>query len=110
MAFAAVAEGHVVGGITAFLLPLTRLEQREMFVYDIAVRVEWQRKGIGRALVNTLRQAASAEGIAEGFVLADNEDTHALDFYRALGASATPVTSFSFGNSRKPGGHRSPQP
>lgn len=95
-AFAAVAGGQVVGGITAFLLPLTRLEQRELFVYDIAVQEEWQRKGIGRALVNTLRQAAAAEGIAEGFVLADNEDTHALDFYRALGASATPVTAFSF--------------
>jgi aminoglycoside 3-N-acetyltransferase I len=96
LAFAALAGGQVVGGITAFILPLTRLEQRELFVYDIAVRVEWQRKGIGRALVKTLRQAAAAEGIAEGFVLADNEDTHALDFYRALGASASPVTAFSF--------------
>jgi len=73
LAFAAEGGGQIVGGITAFLLPLTRLERRELFVYDIAVRVEWQRKGIGRALVSALRQAAAAEGIAEGFVLADNE-------------------------------------
>jgi aminoglycoside 3-N-acetyltransferase I len=96
LAFAAEAGGEIIGGITAFLLPLTRLERREVFVYDIAVRVEWQRKGTGRALVNSPWQAAAAEGIAEGFVVADNEDTHALDFYRALGGSATPVTAFSF--------------
>jgi aminoglycoside 3-N-acetyltransferase I len=30
------------------------------------------------------------------FVPADNGDTHALDFYRALGATASPVTMFVF--------------
>ena len=95
-AFAALVGKEVVGGITGFYLPLTRLERRELFIYDLAVRVDWQRKGIGRALFDSLRQAAAAEGIGEGFVLADDEDTHALDFYRALGASASPVTAFSF--------------
>ena len=95
-AFAALVGKEVVGGITGFNLPLTRLERRELFIYDLAVKVDWQRKGIGRALFDSLRQAAAAEGIGEGFVLADDEDTHALDFYRALGASASPVTAFSF--------------
>jgi aminoglycoside 3-N-acetyltransferase I len=29
-------------------------------------------------------------------VLADDEDQHALDFYRALGGAASPVTMFDF--------------
>lgn len=95
-AFAALVGKEVVGGITGFCLPLTRLERRELFIYDLAVKVDWQRKGIGRALFDSLRQAAAAEGIDEGFVLADDEDTHALDFYRTLGASSSPVTAFSF--------------
>lgn len=105
--FAALADDTVVGGVTAFSLPLTRAEQQELFLYDIAVHEDWRRKGIGRALVRTLLQAASAEGILEAFVLADDEDTHALDFYRAVGGSASPVTAFSF--SGPPAfGHRSP--
>ena len=95
-AFAALVGKEVVGGITGFYLPLTRLERRELFIYDLAVKVDWQRMGIGRALFDSLRKAAEAEGIGEGFVLADDEDTHALDFYRALFASASPVTAFSF--------------
>lgn len=49
---------------------VTRLERRELFIYDLAVKVDGQRKGIGRALFDSLRQAAAAEGIGEGFVLA----------------------------------------
>lgn len=101
-AFAALAGDGIVGGLTGFTLPLTRVERREVFIYDIAVKSEWQRKGVGRALYDALRQAAAAEGIEDGFVLADNEDTHALDFYRALGASESPVTAFSFSTLIRP--------
>ena len=62
-AFAALVGNEVVGGITGFALPLTRLERRELFIYDLAVKVDRQRKGIGRALFDSLRQAAAAEGI-----------------------------------------------
>jgi len=43
-----------------------------------------------------LREEAAAVGVAALFVLADNEDAHALDFYRALGAAPTLATMFSF--------------
>lgn len=36
-------------------------------------------------------------GIDLVFVPADNVDIHALDFYRALGGVAAPVTIFEFG-------------
>ena len=96
-ALAAVQDGRLVGGLTAYTLALTRAEVREVFLYDIAVRPECHRQGIGRKLVSALRVQAGAEGISVMFVAADEEDTHALDFYRAIGGSPSPVTIFTFG-------------
>jgi len=95
-AFAASIEGRMVGGLTAHTLPLTRIEESEVFIYDIAVMPQYQRQGIGRQLVTALRAQASADGIAVLWVPADNEDAHALDFYRALGGVPAPVTIFTF--------------
>lgn len=95
-AIAALAGEEVVGGVTAHTLPMTRTESSELFIYDIAVRPDWQRKGVGRLLMTALREAAAAAGIRDAFVPADNDDTHALDFYRALGGAPSPVTFFTF--------------
>lgn len=95
-ALAAYFENRPVGGLTAHTLPLTRVAEHELFVYDIAVLPAYQRRGVGRRLVEELWVQARTAGIREIFVLADNEDLHALDFYRALGGHATPVTMFGF--------------
>ncbi|WNG60559.1 GNAT family N-acetyltransferase [Archangium gephyra] len=95
-AIAAFVDNDIVGGLTAHTLPMTRAEYSEIFIYDIAVRSDHQRKGIGRGLIEELRAQAAGMGIRELFVPADNEDVHALDFYRALGGEAAPVTIFTF--------------
>lgn len=86
----------VVGGLTAHALPMTRNRSTELFIYDLAVRADRQRRGTGRALVTELRSLANEAGIATVFVPADDEDTHALDFYRAVGGVPSPVTFFTF--------------
>jgi aminoglycoside 3-N-acetyltransferase I len=95
-ALAAVDDGDVVGGLTAHVLPMTRNRSTELFIYDLAVRSDRQRQGIGRRLVDETLRLARAANIATTFVLADNDDDHALDFYRAVGAAASPVTLFAF--------------
>lgn len=95
-AIAAFLGDDAVGGITAHTLPMTRSPSAELFVYDLAVRADQQRQGIGSRLVAELIEAAAAAGITEVFVAADNEDKHALDFYRAQGAEGSPVTIFAF--------------
>lgn len=97
-ALAADLDGQLVGGLTAYTLPQTRAEVSELFIYDLAVVPRWQRRGIGRQLVSALRAEAAREGISMAFVPADNEDAHALDFYRAIGGVPTPVTFFTFGS------------
>lgn len=95
-ALAAFDNDRIVGGITAHALGMTRGESTELFIYDLAVHSAFQRRGIGRLLVETLRVEAARAGLDTVFVAADNVDTHALDFYRALGGDAAPVTVFSF--------------
>jgi aminoglycoside 3-N-acetyltransferase I len=95
-AIAAFAGEEVVGGLTAHTLPMTRAEGSELFIYDVAVRADHQRQGVGRRLIAALREGAAAAGIDVVFVPADNDDTHALDFYRALGGAGSPVTIFTF--------------
>jgi len=95
-AIAAFIDDEIIGGVTAHTLPMTRTESSEIFVYDIAVRADQQRKGIGRHLMMALCQMAADFGIQDVFVPADNDDVHALDFYRALGGVPSPVTFFSF--------------
>jgi aminoglycoside 3-N-acetyltransferase I len=95
-ALAALQNGTPIGGITAHVLPMTRQEARELFIYDLAVLATHQRRGIGRHLVETLRASAAAAGISVAFVPADVEDAHAIAFYHALGGDAAPVTIFTF--------------
>jgi len=87
----------VIGGLTAHTLPMTRDRSCEVFIYDIAVAGEHQRKGVGRALVDAVTEAARAAGIDVLFVPADADDVDALAFYRALGGTPQPVTFFEFG-------------
>lgn len=95
-AIAAFDGEDVVGGLTAHTLSMTRSPSSEVFIYDLAVREDHQRRGIGTLLVHELRAAAALLGIRDIFVPADNEDEGALDFYRAQGATASPVTFFTF--------------
>ena len=92
----ALCDGSVVGGLTAHTLMMTAFEGAEVFLYDIAVDPDHQRRGFGQRLVDTLRREASSLGIHTVFVPADDEDTHALDFYRALGGTPEQVTFFGF--------------
>jgi aminoglycoside 3-N-acetyltransferase I len=102
-ALAALKDGKPIGGVTAHVLPMTRQEARELFIYDLAVLTTHQRRGVGRRLVETLCAAAAADGVPVAFVPADVEDEHAVAFYHALGGEAAVATIFTF---EKPARHR----
>ena len=97
-AFSATIDGRVVGGLTGYTLPMARTNARELFVYDLAVHPAYQRRGVATRLMSAARQAANVEGIDDIFVIAENEDAHALAFYRALGMIETPTTMFAYGS------------
>ncbi len=95
-AIAAFIGTEIVGGLAAHTLPMTRSSSNELFIYDLAVRGDHRREGIASLLLREVRAQAALAGIDVAFVAADDEDVHALDFYRAQGATATAVTFFTF--------------
>lgn len=96
-AFVAVEAGAPVGCITAHDLPMTRHERSECLVYDLAVRADRRRLGIGRRLVDALLNDAAGRGVEVVFVLADDDDRDALAFYAGLGGRPEAVTQFDLG-------------
>jgi aminoglycoside 3-N-acetyltransferase I len=77
-ALAAFDGDEIIGGITAHTLPMTRTETAEMFIYDLAVRRDRRRTGVGRHLVATLREKAAARGIGTLFVAVDDGETRRM--------------------------------
>jgi aminoglycoside 3-N-acetyltransferase I len=95
-AIAAWVDGELAGGLTAHTLPMTRGETPEVFVYDVAVRDDMRRKGVGRSLMNAICGEAGALGIPVVFVLAENDDIEAVRFYGSVGGRGAAVTCFTF--------------
>ena len=92
----ALINNKVVGGLTAHDLPSTYFEANEVYIYDLAVAKEHQRKGIGRMLLDELSKICKKKGESEIFVQSDIADEHALAFYKATGGVPEEVIHFSY--------------
>lgn len=85
ISLAAVAEGRVIGGIVAYVLPKFERVRSEIYIYDLAVNEEHRRQGVATALIAELRQVAAERGVYVIFVQADREDEPAISLYTKLG-------------------------
>lgn len=92
----AIHNSVVIGGATAYELPMYYSQQPELFIYDMAVSPAYQRKGVGSSLISTLKQHCRERDIACMFVEAHEEDSHAVEFYRSTGGSAESVVHFTY--------------
>lgn len=89
-------DNEVVGGLTIYILSQYRSAKRMAYLYDIAVKNDLQRKGIGQMLLSACRAWCAANQVAELFLQAENEDEQAICFYRKTGASEIACTSFEY--------------
>lgn len=85
IALAAVTDGTVVGGLAAYVLKKFEQQRSEVYIYDLAVREEYRRRGIATGLINELRSIAREIGAWVIFVQADHGDDPALALYESLG-------------------------
>lgn len=76
----------VVGFLYCVVVPLRLGAGRELLLYEIGVRSEWRRRGVGRTLLTGMEEWMRANEIGEVWVCADNQV--AVDFYRGCGFSA----------------------
>ena len=96
VAMAGFYENEIAGGLTAYELPMYYSDHSEIFLYDLAVRAEYQRMGIGKRLIHALKEYCVKNGINEFFVLAHEEDEHAVEFYRSTGGKSEKVVNFLY--------------
>jgi aminoglycoside 3-N-acetyltransferase I len=94
--FVALQNDNVIGGLTAYEMPMYSAEHSELYIYDMAVKTEFQRMGIGKNLISALSGYAKANNIKTMFVEAHEEDTHAIDFYHSANGKAGKVVHFNF--------------
>ncbi|WP_338814270.1 GNAT family N-acetyltransferase [Bernardetia sp. Wsw4-3y2] len=86
----------VIGGLRGYILPSVYYASSEMYLYDLGVHLNFQRKGIGTKLMENLKEYSKNLGYKELFVQADLEDEHAIDFYKKTGGKAADVIHFSY--------------
>ncbi|AKT52926.1 GNAT family acetyltransferase [Arsenicicoccus sp. oral taxon 190] len=65
----------------------------EMFVYELAVAPEQQRRGIGSALLRELQAIAAERGCYAVWTITETDNAAAMATYRALGARESSGTT-----------------
>lgn len=94
--FAATYKNRIIGGLTAYTIQQYFAESPIAYIYDLAVKVDFQRQGIGKKLIAAATDFFKTKGYKEVFVQADEEDGYALEFYRSTGGIETKVRHFNY--------------
>ena len=96
IAIVAMQENIVIGGLTAYEMPMYSSNYSELYIYDMAIKTEFQRMGIGKKLIEALTEYCKQNNIKTMFVEAQEEDKHAIDFYHSAKGKAEKVVHFNF--------------
>jgi aminoglycoside 3-N-acetyltransferase I len=81
-ALVALQNKKVVGGLSVYLLQRYYSSKKEAYIFDVGVHPEYQRKGIGKALISHLIRYCKTQEIESAYVEAEADDEQAVNFYR----------------------------
>jgi len=87
---------RIIGGLTAYELERYYTDKSELYIYDIAVKDEFQNQGIGKKMINYLKKYSLENGIETIFVQAHSEDVQAVKFYESTFGKGEKVDHFDF--------------
>ncbi|HET7172923.1 MAG TPA: GNAT family N-acetyltransferase [Nocardioidaceae bacterium] len=95
---AAFIGAEPVGQLLAYELTRRHGDGKVMFTYEIGVRDDHRREGVGRLLFDELEKICRDREISRAFVITNLRNEAAMGFYRALGATrdATDDVLFDF--------------
>lgn len=83
IAIVAKMEGRVIAGLTAYALDQYHSNMPMLYIHDLAVLSEYQRKGVGSKLIQFTNAYCRENGFQEMFIQAETEDDYAVKFYRS---------------------------
>ncbi|WP_025743304.1 GNAT family N-acetyltransferase [Aquimarina pacifica] len=95
-AIAAIKKDKVIGGLTAYELQRYYTNKSELYIYDIAVKTELHNQGIGKKLIDYIKDYSMKNGIECIFVEAHSEDRQAVKFYESTFGKSEKVDHFNF--------------
>jgi ribosomal protein S18 acetylase RimI-like enzyme len=81
----AIEDGRVVGSVNGYALFRPHTREPQFFLYEIDVRPECRRRGIGKALVAGFVAAARAAKAGEVWVLTNQSNEAAMALYGSCG-------------------------
>jgi aminoglycoside 3-N-acetyltransferase I len=94
--FVAMVDGKVVGGMTSYIFHQYLAPVPLVYIYDLAVRVAFQRQGVARRLMEWHHVYCKSIGAKVVMVQAHAEDVHAVAFYRSTGVTGEEVVHFEY--------------
>jgi len=75
----------VIGGLTAFELPMYKEEVNEIFLYEIGVDENYRQQNIATQLIEHLKKIAAKKGIPEMYVGTEMNNLPAQKLYHKTG-------------------------
>lgn len=101
MVVAESSHGELLGRIYGHVL--NRLDQSDLFLYEVDVAESARRKGAGRAMVDYLKAFSSERGFGEMFVPTECSNVEGNGLYKATGgiAEGSPANIYVWFTSKK---------
>ena len=87
---------ELAGFVIAYRLDRLDRDAGQLFVYEVGVLPQFQRRGIGTQLMRGIRHLVAAEGLMEAFVLTDQANVGAQRLYGGTGATIEEDQSMLF--------------
>jgi aminoglycoside 3-N-acetyltransferase I len=84
----ALENDQLIGGLTAYEMKMFKRETTEMFLYEIEVAETHRQKGVGKALIEFLKQICAEKEIVEMFVGTEKDNLAARKLYATTGCKA----------------------
>jgi aminoglycoside 6'-N-acetyltransferase I len=78
-------DGAVAGFVRGTELQRLDGPERQMLLYEIGTAPEYQRRGVGKALIQELERICRDAGLAEMFVFTNRSNTAAMRLYESTG-------------------------
>ena len=92
----ALDDKKIIGGLTAFELPMYKESVNEIFLYEIGVDEEYRQKGIAKALIESLKQLAIEKDIPEMYVGTEMDNFPAQQLYKTTGGKREDIAWYVY--------------
>lgn len=83
--FAAVEDGRIIGFAYGYSLQRLNTQRKMLYIHEVGVLEDCQRRGIGTRLMEKLREACEKENLCKMFLICYQNNTAANALYRKAG-------------------------